>query len=43
MLRAWGRGEDGQIGVGDTCDQFVPAIVEVSMPFLGSSLAREVC
>ncbi len=24
FLLAWGRGEDGQIGVGDTCDQMKP-------------------
>lgn len=28
-LFAWGRGEDGQVGIGDTCDQVLPVAVEV--------------
>ena len=24
----WGRGEDGQIGLGDTSDQFKPMLIE---------------
>ena len=29
MMYSWGRGEDGQLGLGDTSDQYRPVPVEV--------------
>jgi len=29
MMYSWGRGEDGQLGLGDTSDQYLPVPVEV--------------
>mmetsp|Transcript_12295 Transcript_12295/g.23892 ORF Transcript_12295/g.23892 Transcript_12295/m.23892 type:complete len:561 (-) Transcript_12295:219-1901(-) len=28
QVYAWGRGEDGQLGLGDACDQFKPRLIE---------------